>query len=72
MLQVNDHIFGAPREILCVSLALLVHVPLYFWHARPDLGPMGDPITEIEFSVEQEEAKPPPPPPRKKRKRTVS
>ncbi len=68
MLQVNDHIFGAPREIVCVSVALLFHVPLYFWHARPDLGPLGDPITEIEFSVEkEEEAKPPPPPPEEKK-----
>lgn len=67
MLQVNDHIFGAPREILCVAVALAAHVPLYFWHAKPDLGPLGDPITEIEFSVEQEEAAKPPPPVQEKK-----
>lgn len=68
MLEVNEHIFGSPREILCVGFALLVHIPLYFWHARPDLGPLADPITEIDFKVEQlEPEKPVAPPPVEKK-----
>lgn len=59
MLEVNEHIFGSSREILCVGFALLVHIPLYFWQARPDSGPLGDPITEIDFKVEQREPEKP-------------
>lgn len=71
MLEVNEHIFGSPREILCVGFALLVHIPLYFWHARPDMGPMADPITEIDFKVEQvEPEKPVAPPPQEKKEET--
>ncbi|MBP9127203.1 MAG: hypothetical protein KBG07_00355 [Elusimicrobia bacterium] len=51
MLAVNDHIFGSPREMLCVAVAVAIHVPLYFWQARPDTGMNSDPITEIDFKV---------------------
>jgi TonB family protein len=68
MLEVNEHIFGSPREMLCVGFALLVHIPLYFWHAQPEVGPLADPITEIDFKVEQvEPEKPPAPPPEEKK-----
>jgi hypothetical protein len=43
MLAVNDHIFGSFREMLCVAVAVAIHVPLYFWQARPDTGLMADP-----------------------------
>ncbi|MBK8575883.1 MAG: TonB family protein [Elusimicrobia bacterium] len=68
MLEVNEHIFGSPREMLCVGLALLVHVPLYFWQARPNLSPITDPITEIDFKVEQVEPEKPTPPPLEEKK----
>jgi TonB family protein len=68
MLEVNEHIFGSPREMLCVGFALMVHIPLYFWNARPESGPMADPITEIDFKVEQvEPEKPVAPPPVEKK-----
>ncbi|MBL8023784.1 MAG: TonB family protein [Elusimicrobia bacterium] len=53
MLAVNEHIFGSFRETLCVTLALAIHVPLYFWQARPIVGSLADPIAEIDFSVEE-------------------
>ncbi len=70
MLTVNDHIFGSPREMLCVAVALALHVPLYFWQARPDTGVAADPITEIDFMVEEEEREKPPPPPEEKKETT--
>lgn len=68
MLEVNEHIFGNPRELMCVGFALMVHIPLYFWHAQPNSNLLNEPITEIDFEVEQvEPAKPPPPPPEEKK-----
>ncbi|MBL0059462.1 MAG: hypothetical protein IPP35_10210 [Elusimicrobia bacterium] len=72
MLEVNDHIFGSPREMLCVGLALAIHIPLYFWKAMPDAGPMGDPIAEIEFKIDQAETETPAPPPKEEKKEEVS
>lgn len=63
MLAVNEHIFGSFRETLCVTLALAIHVPLYFWQARPATGLLADPIAEIDFSVEEEIPEKPVPPP---------
>lgn len=71
MLEVNEHIFGNPRELMCVGFALMVHIPLYFWHAQPNSNLLNEPITEIDFEVEQVEAeKPPPPPPEEKKEET--
>lgn len=70
MLAVNDHIFGSPREMLCVAVAVAIHVPLYFWQARPDTGVTADPITEIDFKIEEEEREKPPPPPEEKKETT--
>lgn len=62
LLDLNDHVFGKPREILCVSLALALHVPLLFWKGRPDAGPLGDPIVGVDFVVEEEKPEVEPPP----------
>ena len=56
-LELNDHVFGKPREMVFLAAALILHAPLLFWKARPDLGPTGDPIVGVDFVIE-EEAKP--------------
>lgn len=70
-LDLNDHIFGKPREMLCLGIALALHVPLLFWKGHPDAGPLGDPIVGVDFVVE-EEAKPEPEPPKKEEPKEAS
>ncbi len=53
-LELHDHVFREPREILCLAVALLLHAPLLFWRAQPDAGPLGDPIVGVDFIVEEE------------------
>ncbi|HNC74687.1 MAG TPA: hypothetical protein PK362_07380, partial [Elusimicrobiota bacterium] len=70
-LDLNDHVFGKPREVLCLGIALALHVPLLFWKGHPDAGPLGDPIVGVDFVVE-EEAKPEPEPPKKEEPKEAS
>ncbi len=65
-LELNDHVFGKPREILFLAAALVLHAPLLLWEARPDLGPTGDPIVGVDFVIEEEAKPEPEPPPVKK------
>lgn len=58
--------------MLCVGFALLVHIPLYFWHAKPNTGILADPIAEIDFKVEQLEVEKPVPPPPEEQKEEKS
>jgi len=50
-----------------VGVALILHVPIFFWRAHPTEGALHDPIMEIDFTVEEiHREKPvdvPPPPP---------
>lgn len=46
----------------CLMFAAFIHCFLWFWKASPYKGPVGDPISEVNFEVEQEEAAKPEPP----------
>lgn len=61
-LDLNDHVFGKPREFLCLTVAILLHAPLIWWQASPYEPTQGDPITGVDFIIEEEPKDEPPPP----------
>lgn len=72
-LELNDHIFGKPREVVFLAIAVVLHIPIFFWKGRPYTGPQGDPIIGVDFVIEEDtpsETTPPPPPVEKEKKVT--